>query len=498
MQSGPRTSDEMRKKMSYDFEKLIQECEGDIRLGRVEKAVKRLSLVIPSQLSRAQRLPLASICRRLGLVNLGLRILNPITVAKQKRLDIEPTPEELCEYAILVMRNGSVDESIEILSSLPEEKVPAALLYRSFCLFSTWRYAEAIPFLERYVEKVGSPYSRLLGMVNLASALAMVRRNEEALGLLGVALEGAKAADNVRIESNCRALLAQSYAQLGNLSKARSEVELGLRLIDSDRTYDAFYLLKWRAFLDALDRSDATPLEKLRDDARTKAHYETVRDADFLIAKAFGDSAAIERLFFGTPFPAFRQRLVDEIDHLPSSLFAYYGGRSERVLDLLTGEISGASGFKPGGKIHQTVEVLVSDWYKPPSIGKLFSELCPDERFDLFSSATRIHQSLRRVRRWFEQMEIPAAIVESKGTYRIKVHGPFAIRVPRSRTPVDWFEIHLRKLCESGSSSFTVKEIRRRLKVGDAEYRRFVKEALESGRLSREGATTTLVYRLAA
>src|SRR3954471_14229944 len=99
-----------------DFSKLVNECEALIRSGQDHKVSRELAKLNTAKVARKWRLPIANIARRTSQITIGLRLLTP--VVRSENNENKPTPEELCEYAILLQRAGSVNEALSILENL--------------------------------------------------------------------------------------------------------------------------------------------------------------------------------------------------------------------------------------------------------------------------------------------------------------------------------------------------------------------------------------------
>src|SRR5688572_27111330 len=128
-----------------DMSSLAKQCDEWVRTGRgdlVEKAFAELTL---SKIPRTERVVLAAIARRTGLIADGMKLL----------------------------------------AQLDSKAVPASLLFRAFGHFAQWEYTEARPLLEAYVASSSlTPYQKIVGQVNLASVYVYLREWEKGSELL--------------------------------------------------------------------------------------------------------------------------------------------------------------------------------------------------------------------------------------------------------------------------------------------------------------------------
>lgn len=475
------------------MEQLLAEIERRVRDGQMVAAQHLLTTINTAQVPRAYRRPLAQLSRRAGVIAIGLKLLTPLVLAEKHGLNEEPTPEELAEYAILLQRNGSIKEAVGHLARIDAGSVPDAHLYRSFCHFSRWEYELAIPVLRLYIDAKHDEYARLVGRVNLAAALAMTRHHDEALLEIAAALPHAPG----RIRANLLELRAQVAIQSDRPADAERDLEDAARLLADAPTHDGLFILKWRAVLAATRTRSPLALHEFRDQAMKRGRWESAREADLQALRVHFDHPRFEHLLFGSPYPAFRSRVQRELGVTSLLRETIHGDREGACFDVATGRLAGRELTKPGSKAHQLVEILLRDFYRPANMGGLFAELFPGEYFDIFSSPDRVHQILRRTRRWLREASLPARILENGGNYRLETMPGLGFRVPLRRQSADWYAIHLASLQERFSAGAKISAARLREVLGftEAEYKRFVKWALEEKRLARVGGGRSTGYR---
>jgi tetratricopeptide (TPR) repeat protein len=472
---------------------LIQICEEEVRAGRADRVAYHLSRLNLAKLPREVRRPLANLCRRAGLLNLGLKILSPVV-----RTELIAADAEKAEYAVLLQRSGSVSEALGLLKKVNPIAVPEALLFRAFCHFNRWEYAQAIPILQAYLSSALSPYQSLIGRVNLAAAQLVVGQDHEAESLLAQNLEDVRRLAAMRLEGNCRELLAQLFLRRNQTGPASLELERASQLFGSEKTLDQLFVKKWKAVLESRCDGTVDPLLQFRAQAVEFGDAESVREADLYLVQARYEDDRYQHLYFGSPLAGYRERLAREIPTAPRALTYLFGSRDPSVvLDLQTGQ-SSDTGLNPGKKLHQVLAVLLRDFYRPPSLGALFAEIFPNEFFDIYSSPSRIHQLLRRTRRWIKESGFPLEIIEEAGGYRVSVTGDFAIRIADRSLAVDANTVALAKLGRFQGSSFRAADARLILGMSATSFRRFTHWALENGHLRRIGESRATTYELCA
>lgn len=485
------------------YEHLIEQCESDVRAGHSHLAAKRLAHLNLAKVPRQWRLRLANVCRRAGLISQGLRLLSPIIHPDRNRWRVDADAFELSEYAVLLQKCGAINEALRTLQRVDSGRVPDSLLYQAFCHFSQWQYHQAIPLLRKYLEMDLAPYARLVGRVNLAAALVATEQLDQALEQLVVNIEMARAGGFTRLEGNSLELSAQIHIRSRNFFAAEKNLDEAARLLGSESTSDQLFVRKWQAVLSGFNAGSAAPIKVFREEALSRGHWESVREADLYILSIEFEKHAFDHLVFGTPFEFYRQRIYRELKTVPDADSMIYGVAGARTLDLLSGQLRDDSRLKAGQAIHRLLNVLLRDLYRPLRVGGLFSELFPHDYFDIHSSPDRVHQILRRTRRWLEQQRIPIVIDEHTGAYRIAFTGDFAFALPLNHPDggVTQMTVQFEKLAKryGEAPSFTAREAREELGIPLTSFNRLISWALAAGQVERlgTGAKTQYVIRSA-
>jgi hypothetical protein len=207
------------------------------------------------------------------------------------------------------------------------------------------------------------------------------------------------------------------------------------------------------------------------------------------------DETLFQYLICGTPHLPYRLKACRSLGRpLPSGVYRW-GPTEDPCLDLRTGDLTSGEPLKGGKKIHQLVSILLRDFYKPLSISEIFSELCPDEYFDINTSPARIHQVITRSRRFFEQQHIPVAISTIEPGFSLQIQGPFSFRVPFERGSVAGPQAQIEKLRQFDASEFSVDDVSRHLNTSKPTARRILRWGVDQGHFVRIGAGPTTKYR---
>lgn len=481
------------------YQSCLERCEAAVRDGQGHVVPVLIAALNLARIPRTMRLPLAHVCRRAQLLSVALRILTPVIREAETNRHSEPaTPAEIAEYAVLLTRLGAVREAIQWLGRVDPQILPSSQLYRAFCHFSVWDYNQALPVLERYLESDLEPYQRLIGQVNLAACLVAVAKFDRAMVLLTETLAQVKEGRHRRLEGNCRELRAQIHIQRGHVRRARADLDHAAAVFGAERTLDELFVRKWRAVMSARELGSAQPLIDFREEAASRGDSESTREADLHLLPYDEDDSRFDCVLFGTPFPFYRQRILDMSGRQPSRSEYRFGDQaSSSFYRLATGETNSGLKQAPGSAAHRLMAALLRDFYRPLRIAGLFAELYPGEAFDIFTSPDRVHQVLRRCRRDLARAGVPARIVSENAGLRLKVDGAFCFVVPLEPEPVDRQHLWLARLkSRYGAELFDARDAQELLGVSASSIKRFARWARDCGAILPEGRGRATRYRL--
>lgn len=473
---------------------MIEECEKLLRAGRLAEAAAKIKTMGASNIPREFKVHVANLCRRAQMDSLALRVLAPVVRSDNPAIT-QPRSEEIAEYAAGLQKIGAVNEAIHLLTGVDRDQVPTASLYLAFCLFRQWDYEGAIPHLEHFVSREEDAYRRLVGRVNLAAAMAS--RDTRAHAVVDEAMSAARDGRHSRLLANCHEIRAQIHAANREFAAARTELKLAHGLLPQGM--DAFFVRKWTAVVDALESGRPAPLLELAPAARAQSDWETLREIDLFRLKIEFDRALFERLMFGTPFEAYRARAERDLGVRVQSESFLLGQPGLPCFDAASGEGSGAEIKYPGKTLHQMLAILLSDFYKPWSLGEIFSQLFPKEYYNAFSSANRVHQLLWRLRKWLGDNRIPARLAESGGRFHLEMRDDFAFVVPyrRVENTQHALELHKIKRLFGTDQWFSQRDVRSVLNISSATFKRLAAWAVREQHFQRSGNGRATIYRIA-
>jgi tetratricopeptide (TPR) repeat protein len=482
-------SDKRSVEAESKYEQLISECDQLIKAGKISTVSNRISQLSLAQVPRAHRQALAKICRRAGLIGQGLRLLQPV-IRNEKSKEIIATAGEKCEYSVLLSRNGSVQEAMNLLEGVDALDAPEVLTSLAYCHMARWEYSKAAEFLEKFLESGADPYSKLIARVNLAASYLATSKLLEADLLCTKTIDIAELAGATRLVGNCLEIRGQVHFRNGDFAKARLDLNRASEVFGGIQSYDQLFIIKWQAVMTALESKSPEPLLKFREEAVSRKHWESVRDADLFLLKVQFDQKLLDYLVFGTPLPAYRERILEMIG-APASPTFILGSATGPSLDLRIGQ---------AGKVHDMVKALLRDFYVPRNVGSLFSEIYPDEYFDINSSPLRVRQLMWRTRHWLGENKIPALIHQDEATYRLSLEGNFGVLLDLEQESVApvlssarWIQL---KDHFAARTSFTAQEATESLGCSRATFNRLAEEVLLTGELQKTGIGKSTVYQI--
>ncbi len=454
---------------------------------------------------RAQALQLAYLGRRTGYFEAAFHLLGGVIHGDGRRKG-PATEEERAEYGMALAGFGLTHEAISLLSGVDVKKFPWTFYGLTLAYFRQWEWEKTLPTIERFLSRPGiTLHDRLWGTYHLGRALLHGTgevRKARAL-FEGLARDAVRHSyPMLRIE----ALIGQADASLESadwkaavhaLEPVRSEdsrpgsllgLSVRLRLAEAGG-------LRSRGSKTALRE-----LRAVRKDLGTAGRYDMIRWCDLTEWRHFHDKAALQRLWFGTPFAgarSFLQRLGARKEDLPSS-YRWPSAGSRRVLDL----VAGSADFEPGRLPLRTLAAIAADFYVPVTIPALFERLYPAQYFHPVAGPTRVWQALHSARRTLKSARLPLEIAEERGTYRLVAAEGFALEIARpDPSETGGASARLRGLLQrftrevAKGESFGSSGFASRLGLSDRSARRYLGEAARAGLLETTGAARARRYR---
>ncbi len=478
-----------------DILKIKHDCEMWLRAGLADRVTRALSELNFSKMQRSDRLVFAKFARRINKPKLGLKLTSSLVNNDNFSYLKDVQPEEMAEHGILLYQIGSLREGYQILESLSPKDHPDTLLYRSFCLFRKWEYASTIPLLSEYVSSSSiNGYQRSIGEVNLLSALLSGGDDLVIAKAIERLEKDFRASGFNRLLANVLEMKTQFAIQNNRFDEAERSIDEAMQLLGSDKTSDILFIQKWFEVLRVMKSGDIKFLLEFRKVAESFQHWECVRDVDFQILKITKDPSLFEHLHFGTPHPAFRKRILS-CGFAPPDTQSYALGFGENVLDLATGRIGSPEVVIFRRKILNLLKILFQDFYRPFQVGQLFSQLFPEEKFNINSSPFRVHQLIFRTRGLLDTNQLKLEIMGSQGVYRFKLNPGLKILITESHDNLESHEISILRLKDAfGANLFSAKEGQLRLGMSATSLLRVLRHGQLTGAIKKLGSSSNTRY----
>lgn len=473
----------------------IEQLEHLVRSGDLGRVARILRETNSKSIPRADLGRYAQLANRVGQAQFTLRLLHPI-VRSDSPAVVKPTDQEKLEYAAALRLKGVFREAVELLEEIDSSRMPIVHLRIASCLMSQWKYAEAIPFLRAHIASVDpKEYSHVIARVNLAASLVCEEQDEEALELLTVLVIDTKAAGHNLLCGNSLELMAQILIRKNQFERAEKTLHEAAGLFSGNARYE-LYLRKWHSVSRSLKsgRVDQS-LHKCRAEASQQMEWETVRDCDLYIGTLNGDHSLLNHLYVGTPFAPYRKRILSLTrgDYHPAGKIYWTqspGAIPLRFFDVLDGE-----GLDRGRLMHRTLLHLTSDFYRPATLYSAFAELFPDESCIQQGRLERVHQSICRLRDWFNERDLPIRIDHHKGHYRLGFAPDMGLlvhaeKIDLTNPNVKWLQLN----AQLKRPRFNKRDVMSALDCSSATAKRLITWALECGKIKPIGNSTQRKY----
>lgn len=365
----------------------------------------------------------AQLARRAHLWRLSLLWLHPIVRPKMKGLHEPASDLEKCEYSIALQKAGALNEAGQLSGSVDSNREPRALMAQAYVQMAKWDYRSAEKLWTLFLESSElKDYERAVGLVNQVACLVANHSPESRRATDALVVE-LMDSPNRLLTTNALELQSQSRIQQGAYDEADELLDAAASFLDKEKAVlDSLFIQKWKAINAALRSNSTLPLEDIRARALALRHWETLRDLDFYRASIEPASRWKDWIYFGSPFPSFRDRLerkfvfADEVILCRSSA-------PTTVVDVWF------SDHQDGSTAHRTFAFLLRDFYRPSRTAEIFSALFPAEHYSPESSPTRVHKIIERTRAWVNEQSIACRIEQLDGEYALRFDDSVGFRV---------------------------------------------------------------------
>ncbi|MGE4133774.1 MAG: hypothetical protein AB7F86_19205 [Bdellovibrionales bacterium] len=402
----------MSKWTGAEWRTLLDEWDQMVRLGRGAEVREILKNIRVGHVPRSLLAPFCGVARRCQMWESALSALKPYIYPKVARAS-SSSPQERVEYALSLRRAGALQEAERILSDPALIHEPRAILAKAFGHMGKWDYGQALTQLDHFVE-ISDPadYETLVARVNQLACLSF----------LGDGRYDALAEDLlIQLQANRPGLLLANYLEIsaqrfistGGFESALKQLNKANQLLSKDEGPYLMLIKKWIRIVQAVRDSSVEDLLAFRKEALKVHDWETLRHLDFYVTKLDPHSIWSNRVYFGTPFSSFREKL-EEIRPFPNETW-------------VQGDLHAKSEFDPwfpgveeGDIVHRLMVFLLRDWYRPASLGGIFDSLYEGEHFDIETSGLRVRQQISRLKNRLSENGFPFRLFQLQGQYYLR------------------------------------------------------------------------------
>ncbi len=403
---------------SARIDEAIQEIDQLIGSFKLRAATNKLTAFDFAKVPVARRAQFAQLCRRVGLDQLSLKLFHPWIHAP----GMIKSADRL-EYATCLRKVGLTREALRILSTL--EASATVHLHQAYCHIQAWDYAEASRFLRLAQKQNPAEATTRLIQINLAAALVFLDQLDDAAETVDT-IEPELKHSSRHLWIMSRLLRAQIEFRRGRFQDAAQRLQ-ELSESTGDETGAPKQLIeKWVVLSRLADDpgpENQKALTDLRAALRKNKQWETLRGLDLEAALTLKQADQVTRIYFGTPYPALREKILR--GPMGASIPRFYEWRDGRKKSGSELKINGLTGenmpFKFGSLQYRTILTLIGDAYQPWTYYRIFDAVFPDQAFDVHTSPKRVHQLVGRIRKEFESNELPLEVKATVNGYRIRV-----------------------------------------------------------------------------
>lgn len=389
----------------------IQTLEGLLRQGNLYQVKEELMFAKAHKPPRDFLFQLCNLARRSGHPLLGSQLLSPLFNNDKNKSQI-PNTLESSAYAACLSALGAHQEAFQILAATSEPEHTEVLLQKAFIHIRNWEHSKVIPILRKYLLAPDiTPYQKLVAHVNLLAVYLFTDSNSSFEKECVHCIQLAQRLQAKLLLANILEIRGQYYILQKKFIAAENDLNLAAQLLSSQKSKYNFFIERWKLFLNydqsILNKSSALSSKQLTQNLRAEfmafqkkaiamGYWEVARDCDYQFIRRIQDPNLQTKLYYGTPFTSYRAKLISAFDNnfKTPSRWTYFDDK-----DITTEKkiILHPSAKDPLPK--KLLSILLLDLYRPLSIGFIFANLFPDEKFSPEHSSHRVNQLLHRLKK---------------------------------------------------------------------------------------------------
>ncbi len=488
------------------MEETLANVDRLIRAGDLASARLELLKINSKKVQKPYLAKLANLYRRTGQTELAINSLRKTIRPSGKKVS-SASAEDKVEYAMALIKLGTINEGIRLLESVDGTDTPNKHLYLSFAHITRWDYNKAATQLETYISHLKvDEYSRLTAKVNLLSCYIFLEKFEEGMSLVLELLEKTDKPEFSRLNRNILYLESQIFLAQGQYSQSRKILSRIISKTASISSNDQLLAQKSNLVLELHEKGSSKEVlasfEKLKLSATELGNFEAIRDIDYHVALYTKDFTLLHYVYFGTPQSSYKNKIKVNYKNLykeeliiPKN-FEYLPNPNSQENLVQMGHLSMFDGthsfsdlrINPDSLIHKLLGLLVKDFYRPLGVFQIHDELFNEHYFNLVSSPKRVTQITYRLNQWFLEAGVPLIAESKKEIYTLRSLSPIAVVVSTQKSIPLHLQLFQKELHKAfGNNWFASSEASRELAIAQRTATRNLNEGLGAGLLEKSG-----------
>ncbi|MCB0422862.1 MAG: hypothetical protein KDD61_17815 [Bdellovibrionales bacterium] len=489
-----------------------------IRKGNSIEVKKELQTVDYHRLKKHEIHQFANLCRRTGLIDLGLLSLRKHIFLKSG-FNIDAKFELINAYCQLLLKIGAADLTIKIMNDVKlrsRHYDPLTMAYSSMAL---WRMDDAQFYLKEQLSQGSMDlYQTTLTQLNLAGVLRFLGKSKDSLKILFEVRETCIKNDWNLLKGNANELMGLNYFDLDVPEKSISHLKAAEKLLSSSNSRYINYVNIWESLLKLRKAPfDSEALETIGR-VRKKAHelklQHNLRTIDLQVALIQKNNKSLIEVLINSPYKDFRSRYWPKEFDQPDELgpFKVFGSNEAKFnLFLKNGLLSDPleNKYTLSPTLFRLTRSLFCDSYRPLQLGQVFCEIYPGEYFNPEVSPRRIYVAVQRLRTWwqnydetmllqFQRKTLSLSRAQSKTSNVAVLVDPDYTIGSNARGLDLIYQRRLDQLRSGEKNEWSFMEVSQRLNVSKRSIKYFLKKSIESNDIEKIKMGRRSIYKLKA
>lgn len=437
--------------MASRFRQTLQKIENHIQLAQISKA-RQLLLTIPyGELAEAEAIQYAHLSRRSGCALRGLKMLKPF-VNIEGFGKLKANDEVQLTYAAGLNSLHLLKEANAIFLNLknsldPENKSTSQLyFFMGLNAIARWDYENASQYFSIANCLLTNEYVKQVAMVNYLASLVYLEKYSLVLQVIDAEILASEKNNWNLLIANLFEIKGQACLFLEDYDVAKYCFEKSIRLHGETNLMQQLLLQKWQLIMELRQKGiyNEPKWYQLQTQARHANLWELCRDLDFYSLFHCFDSSIFHKLIYGTPFDSYKIRLIKAqhsvqiledpfIWNLPDliedakSESNFYSKKPSTLKKISMKEIETRADLFSVQDL-QGIKCLSEDFYRPASLGQLYTQVFSDQYFQPETGNQRVQKFIQRLRIKLKKLDPLFEIGQYRGHFYLA--GKLAIEVP--------------------------------------------------------------------